>query len=106
MTVNSTTSGTAIIENVTTGQAVSQNVNSTSALCRDDAEWIVEDFIDNGGQVPFGNFGNVTFDHATATRDDGTTYTPVNATLVDIVQNGQVLTSVSASGDTVTVSFV
>lgn len=91
---------------MTTGQTIIQNVNSSSALCRDDAEWIVEDFINNSGQVPFANFGNVTFGNATASRDDGTTYTPSNATLVEIVQNDQVLTSISASGDTVTISYV
>ena len=48
----------------------------------------------------------MTFINATASGPSGTTYTPSGATLIDIAQNGQVLASVSASGDTVTIQYV
>ena len=92
----------------------------------ENAEWIVEDFEENGqysvfahlipvrrcssrslgGLVPFANFGTVTFTDATATSSSGTTTGPSGATIIDIEQNNQVLTSCSASSSSVTCSYV
>ncbi|KAF9237540.1 peptidase A4 family-domain-containing protein [Melanogaster broomeanus] len=92
VTASSTTSGTTVIENLTTGQTAN-------------AEWIVEDFEEGNSLVPFANFGTVEFTSATATGPGGT-YTPSGATLIDIEQNGQVLTSVTTSGSTATIQYV
>lgn len=50
---STSTSGTATIENQTTGQTVTIDLTSTSALGGQNAEWIVEDFEQNGALVPF-----------------------------------------------------
>ncbi|KAN0088194.1 Peptidase A4 family domain containing protein [Tylopilus felleus] len=102
----STTSGTAIIENLTNGQSVTQALTSSSALCGQDAEWIVEDFEQGNSLVAFVDFGSVTFSSATAPGSDGTTYTPSGATIIDIKQNNTVLTDASVSGNTLTVTYV
>ncbi|KAG5919835.1 hypothetical protein E4U61_000534 [Claviceps capensis] len=66
------TSGTASLENLTTGQKVSQNFPKAPVkLCGVTAEWIVEDFTANDHQVPFANFGSITFTNAIAKGDKG-----------------------------------
>ena len=100
----STTSGTATIENLTNNQTVSKSLTSTSPLCQQNAEWIIEDYMAGSGQASFADFGTVTFTDAEA---NGTgTYTPSGAMIVDMKQNGQVLTSVSTSGSSVTIEYV
>jgi len=106
VTATSTRSGTAVIENVTTGRSVSKSLTSNSALCLENAEWIVEDFEEGNSLVPFADFGTVTFSNAVATTASGSTVTPSGATLIDIEQGSKVLTSVSTSGNDVTVSYV
>ncbi|KAG9316240.1 peptidase A4 family-domain-containing protein [Chiua virens] len=106
VTAYSTTSGVATIENLTNGQTVTQDITSDYALCEENAEWIVEDFEEGNSLVPFADFGTVTFTDATATGPSGETYTPSGATLMDIEQDGEVLTSVSTSGETLTVKYV
>ena len=105
VTAFSTTSGAAVIENLTTGQTVTQEITSSYALCEQNAEWIVEDIEENGTLVPFVDFGTVTFSSAIASGPGGTTYTPSGATLIDIEQNGKVLTSVTTSGSTATIEY-
>ncbi|KAF8557603.1 hypothetical protein OG21DRAFT_227401 [Imleria badia] len=105
VTASSTTSGTAVMENLTNGQTVTQDLTSSYALCEQNAEWIVEDFEENGGLVPFADFGTVTFSSAAASGPSGT-YTPSGATIIDIEQNGEVLTFVTTSGSTATVKYV
>lgn len=77
----------------------------TRALQELNAEWIVEDFSSGGSLVPFADFGTVTFTGASASGSSGTV-TPSGATLIDIKQNGKVLTSSSVSGSSVTVEYV
>ena len=105
VTASSTTSGTAVIENVTRGQTVSKSLSSSSRLCQENAEWIVEDFEEGDSLVPFANFGTVQFTGASATTSSGTVG-PAGATIIDIEQNGKILTSASASSNGVTVSYV
>ena len=111
-TVNSSTStsGIATIENLTNGQTGVRHLSSTSALCGRNAEWIVEDFEDgNGNQVPFANFGTVTFTDAIASGPGTGTYTPDGAiaiTLEDPENDYQVLTSVSINGSSVTIEYL
>lgn len=93
-------------QNVSKGQTVTHTFSGQSAALQElNAEWIVEDFSSNGGLVPFANFGTVTFTGASATGSSGTV-TPAGASILDIKQNGQVLTSVSSSGSSVTISYV
>ncbi|KAG6370714.1 peptidase A4 family-domain-containing protein [Boletus reticuloceps] len=98
VTTSSLHSGTATIDNLTRNEQVSQDLSSTAPLCGQNAEWIVEDYDVNSGLVPFANFGTVTFTDANAG-----VYTPSGAGIIDIKQNGQVLTSTSIAGSSVTI---
>ena len=55
--------------------------------------------------VPFANFGTVVFSGATAGTSAGNSYGPDSGTEIDIVQNGQQLTTVSEDGSSVTVTY-
>lgn len=104
---SSITAGTATVENVSNGQSVTHTFTQGTGgdLCEYNAEWIVEDFESNNSLVPFANFGTVTFSGAEAT-DGGSTVGPSGATIMDIKQNNQILTSSSVSGDSVTVEYI
>ncbi|KAH8430958.1 A4/G1 family peptidase [Aspergillus melleus] len=104
---SSKTAGTATVENVSTGQKVTHRFSGgvDGDLCETNAEWIVEDFESSGSLVNFADFGTVTFTGAGATTG-GSTVGPSGATLIDIRQNGEVLTSSSVSGGEVTVKYL
>ncbi|KAI2789391.1 Aspergillopepsin-2 [Penicillium oxalicum] len=104
---SSTTTGTATIQNLSNGQSVTHTFNGgvDGDLCEYNAEWIVEDFESGSSLVPFANFGTVKFTNAYAT-DGGSTVGPSGATLIDIKQSNQVLTSSSFGSSSVTVSYV
>ena len=104
VTASSEKSGTAKIENLTNGQTVSEDLTSNAALCLQDAEWIVEDLTEVSGLAPLANFGTVTFTNAEASGTG--TYTPSGAAISDIEQNGQVLTSTSIDGSSVTIEHM
>lgn len=103
----STSSGTATIENLSTGQTVSHTFSGDveGDLGELNAEWIVEDFESGDSLVSFADFGSVTFSNALAT-DNGNTVGPSGATVMDIEQDGEVLTSTSTTEDSVTVTYV
>lgn len=106
VTATSTTAGTAVVKNVSKGTSVTHTfTGQTRALQELNAEWIVEDFSSGGSLVPFADFGTVTFTGASASGSSGTV-TPSGATLIDIKQNGKVLTSSSVSGSSVTVEYI
>ena len=105
VTASSTKAGTAVITNNSKGKTVSKSITSSSALCEQDAEWIVEDFEEGSSLVPFANFGTVTFTGASAKTASGSVG-PSGANTIDIEQGSKVLTSVSTSGSSVTVSYV
>ncbi|KAG6853657.1 hypothetical protein C0991_002549 [Blastosporella zonata] len=106
VTASSTKAGTAVIINKTTGKTVSKSLTSSSALCQENAEWIVEDYEEGSSLVPFADFGTVTFTGASATTNSGTSVGPSGSTLIDIQQSGNILTSVSTTSSGVTVSYV
>lgn len=106
VTASSTTSGKAVVENLTTGTTVSKSLTSSYALCEENAEWIVEDYQENGSLVSLCDFGTVTFTNAYATTKSGTRVSPNGATLVDLEQNNKVLTSVAEHSSGVTIKYV
>jgi len=106
VTAYTTTSGIAIIENLTTNQQVSQQLSSSYALCEQNAEWIVEDYSQGGRLVPLCNFGTVAFTNSYATTSTGSQITPNGATIIDMEQKRHVLTSVSENSNGVTITYV
>lgn len=112
---SSTTNGAAYIENLTTGKVVSQalSVTASQALCEQNAEWIVEDFqscTSSGtcAQVPFANFGAVTFSSAYAAVGNQLIApgTASGLQTINLYQNSSVLTNCAVSGATVACQYV
>ncbi|KAF8128749.1 peptidase G1 [Boletus edulis] len=101
--VNSTY-GLAMIENRTKKQAAIANLSSTYALCGQTAEWIVEASLED--DEPLANFSPVTFTDVRAYTHDGHTYGPQDATILNILNGSEVLTSVSVSEDSVKIEHV
>ncbi|PMD29669.1 concanavalin A-like lectin/glucanase [Hyaloscypha variabilis F] len=93
------TDGTVTLQNLSTGQSVTQDVSapdSSSALGGQNAEWIVEDFDENGSQVAFTDFGSVSFTNALAQTAQGSTLGTDGADIIEIVDdNNNVITQVS-----------
>lgn len=106
VTATSTKAGSAVIENNTTGKKVTKSLTSSSALCQQNAEWIVEDFEEGSSLVKFADFDEVVFTGATAKTISGDSVGPSGATLLDIKQSSKVLTSVSATTSGLTVKYV
>jgi hypothetical protein len=106
-TATSTSAGSVTITNESTGKTVTHSFSGESGkLCETNAEWIVEDFEENGSLVPLANFGTVEFTGASVTTTSGSTLDTTGAQILDIKQGNTVYTSVSASGSTVTVEYV
>ncbi|KAB5566286.1 acid proteinase [Coniochaeta sp. 2T2.1] len=106
-TATSTTAGSVTITNVSTGKTVTHSFTGQSgALCRTNAEWIVEDFEQNGSLVPLANFGTVTFTSASVTTTGGSTLGLSGAEILDIKQGSTVYTDCSASGSSATCTYV
>ncbi|KAI8938461.1 hypothetical protein NX059_004354 [Plenodomus lindquistii] len=104
-----TTKGTVKLTNVSTGKSVSKTLTapSGSVLCRQNAEWIVEDFEQGGSLVALSNFGTVVFTAASATLSTGGTEGLSSATIIDLKQGSTVYTDVIInSGSQVTVKYV
>jgi hypothetical protein len=107
VTADSLSGGTATVTNESNGQSVSYTFSGQTAnLCETNAEWIMEDLSGGGGGLlNFADFGSdFTFTGATALSNDNTIDTS-GATIIDIIQNNDVLTSSSASGSTVAISY-
>ncbi|GIK04296.1 hypothetical protein Aspvir_008375 [Aspergillus viridinutans] len=101
--------GVAIIENQTSGKTVSTTLKApspTATLAGQNAEWIVEDFQSGATMVPLADFGSVVFTGAEA-KAGGKSYGLSNATLIDMEQNGKILTHTTVVSDTeLTVDYV
>lgn len=106
VTATSTTTGTASIVNHSNGQAATESIDGP-ALCEQDAEWIVEDFVYSDRQVPLADFGNIIFTEAEATMVNGTTAGPkfADARILDLLLNGTVYTQTSVDDSSVTVKY-
>ncbi|KAI0637626.1 peptidase A4 family-domain-containing protein [Trametes polyzona] len=105
--------GTIDIENETTGQKVSHVLDappsppfSNPQLSLQTVEWIVEDFYWYG-QVPFADFGSVTFKDASATTSSGKSVGLTDGTIIDLVLSNKVRTEVTIEGEsTATVKYL
>lgn len=112
VTTLSSTSGKAQITKVATGEMEYQNFDSSHPLCQSNAEWIVEDYVDDyGSLVPLANFTTVTFSSAQVTTTTMGTIGPDRAQLLGIDAfnaNGvsSRYTSASTTPSSVTVTYV
>ena len=79
------------------------DLSASYALCEQDAEWVVEEFVEDGGPPP-ADFGTVTFTNCTASGPGGT-YTCSDSNVVNIEYDREVLTSVTVSGSDITVKY-
>ncbi|KAF3384153.1 hypothetical protein DPV78_012858 [Talaromyces pinophilus] len=106
VTADGLTGGTATVTNEANGQSVSYTFSGqTASLCETNAEWIMEDLSGGGGLLNFADFGSdFTITGATAISN-GATVDTTGSTIMDIYQNNQVLTSTTASGSTVVISY-
>jgi hypothetical protein len=106
VTATSNTTGTTTIKNNSKNQQVTHTLSSTHPLCGMYAEWIVEDYNQNGVQVPLVDWGTVTFTNAYATAPGGATYGADKAAPDNMVRNGNYLTdSSSATTKSVTIKY-
>ncbi|KAI1792530.1 aspergillopepsin [Ganoderma leucocontextum] len=102
----SKTSGKATVTNKSSNRTVSHSFSGEKPLCQYDAEWIVEDLGNPGHNVPFADFGRVTFTDAKAGTLSGSRVGTSGASLLTIKQNNKVLTSVSHKSGHITVTYV
>jgi hypothetical protein len=109
-TANGTTDGTATIvnESLRPQQSSTMTFTNQPPLCKQNAEWIVEDVSNYDGPAPFANFSSVTFVEPLAQTVGYQTYGPGGAQIVDIEQDGQILTATSLTrgGQDITVNYV
>ncbi|KAF7342621.1 hypothetical protein MSAN_02018900 [Mycena sanguinolenta] len=106
VTATSSTTGTAVVDNVSSGQSVTVALTSPSPLCLANAEWVVEDFQDGGFLIPFADFGTITFTDASATTQSGSTVGPSAGHLINMVQSNEQFTTASSTGNSVTVEYL
>lgn len=110
VTSSSSTKGTVVLTNERTGESVTQTVSASSStyvLGGQNAEWIVEDYEENGSLVPFADFGTVDFTNAVAKTSSGVSEGPAGATIIEIKSSsGTVLTDVSVGSSSVEVVYV
>ena len=88
-----------------------ENIQASTALCQQDAEWIISTFQgDSQNQVPYANLGSVTFENALVLTGNagigGVGFLPAVTPFNLEAPNGQVLTSVSTTDSTITVSHL
>lgn len=109
VTAESTRSGVALVENLTKKTNISHTFTSSetlSPICQTDAEWIVEDYLENFDFVEFADFGKVTFTDASVVTTAGTIGL-VDAEIFDIEQSNVIRTnSTILSGSSVAVSWI
>ncbi|RDL42338.1 uncharacterized protein BP5553_02317 [Venustampulla echinocandica] len=99
ITSSSSTKGTIVLSNINTGKSFSKTLEAPSAaaaLGGQNAEWIVEDYSQNGALVPFANFGTVHFSECVAKA--GTTNVGTKGAEIinlKVKDTGKVLTDVT-----------
>ncbi|KAJ7866261.1 acid proteinase [Mycena olivaceomarginata] len=108
VTATSTTTGTAVVENLSNGQSSTVSLTSPSPLCLENAEWIVEDFQEGTFLIPFANFGSITFTDASATTQSGSKVGPSGSGshLINMVQRSLQFASATSAASSVTVDYL
>ncbi|EKM48651.1 uncharacterized protein PHACADRAFT_266226 [Phanerochaete carnosa HHB-10118-sp] len=104
VTATTATSATVVITNESTNQTVSQVV-TTGNLCMEEADWLVEDFEVDGSLITLADFDEIKFTDVSAGTARGSLDIS-GATILNIEQNGTVLTAVSSSRSTVDIVYV
>lgn len=109
------TNGSAILDNLTTGQSVSHTFTSdetpaNAPLCQKSAEWIVEDYNNDGndtGIVASPDYGSITFYDASAQNAAGE-ITPAAGELIELfdTSTGAVLSKCSPKDESITCQYV
>ena len=97
--------GVAIVTNDATGALAVEGIGANTALCGEDAEWIVQNFDED---IPLSNFGSVTFTDALALDLAGDPGNDPGVTGVDLFSpsTGQQLTTVSTTKSTITINYI
>ncbi|KAF8128741.1 hypothetical protein EV363DRAFT_1418085 [Boletus edulis] len=89
------------IEVTSKNQTSSQTILSQHALCLKAAGWFVQAYSD----TQLADFGTMAFEDAAATVNGDFPWHPKGATIYDMQQNGQYLTSVSVDENSVTFKY-
>ncbi|KAL7809057.1 putative aspergillopepsin [Trichoderma gracile] len=109
VSATSSTSGFAIIENVSTGKLVSKYLTSTYALAQQNAEWIVENYIMGLGtsshHTPLANWSSIVFTDTRASTQKSW-LDASNATVINMAQNKKVITEVTIDGSSVIDAYI
>ncbi|TFB01908.1 hypothetical protein CCMA1212_006342 [Trichoderma ghanense] len=110
VSATSSTSGFAIIENVSTGKLVSEYLTSATALAQQNAEWIVENYIMGpspslGHHTPLANWSSVVFTDTRASTQRSW-LDASNATVVNMAQNKKVITEVTIDGSSIIDTYI
>lgn len=114
VTINTTSSisGTATLENLSSSasdgaQVVRTWTDVSPALCFDTAKWAVEDFEVNDVQVPFADFGSVTWTDTAALVDGVSVGASQGLTMqLQSASTGAVVAEGSLEGDDVIITYV
>ncbi|PTB75256.1 concanavalin A-like lectin/glucanase [Trichoderma longibrachiatum ATCC 18648] len=118
VSATSSTSGFAIIENVSTGKLVSKYLTSTSALAQRNAEWIVENYMIGPRTsmhfTPLANWSSIVFTDTKASTHkswlDASNATIMNMaqnkTVMNMAQNKTVITKVTIDSSSVTDTYI
>ncbi|KAH8432041.1 A4/G1 family peptidase [Aspergillus melleus] len=95
------TNGVAVIVNESTGQRATKQISAPNGekLAGQNADWIVEDFQSGDTMVPLVDFGTVEFEDMQAGDGGKGIYGTEGATVIEMKQNGRVVTSVQTLGD-------
>lgn len=99
--------GRAVIENRSTGKKASRVVsapNAEATLKGENADWVVEDFLNDGNMVALADFSEVVFWGVEA-RAGGKRLNADGTTLIELQQGDDILTEVTAKGDKVSVRY-
>ncbi|KAJ3988069.1 peptidase A4 family-domain-containing protein [Lentinula detonsa] len=101
--------GTVTLINESSGMIFAITLTSPTKLSflgGQNAEWIIEDYTQNGGLVPLADWGTVTFVNASASTSANNKLGLGDATIFDIEQFDDIMTSVTISSDSsVSISY-
>lgn len=108
VTATSPSSGVVYFSDPSIGTSTSYAFTGQSPeIGRQNAEWIVEDYVDGGGALtPLANFGTVAFTNILAVDNHGKSENGLNAVAVNIQQSGTTLTHTTLGAKKVTVQYV